>query len=194
MKRTERCRQLGNIHRLTARGGFTLVEVLVVMAIMVILFGMLFVPLSSSIDMARAGQSRVQMQQQLQMAMQLINRGISGAQYILLPEYIPIENTPGDTADDTYLINYSNITFQPPGFVNLDVVRYAVMTQKYDIVLIGRPLIIYLAGAREEGVSFYLNKIKDELSETMLAAGAKTVKDIKKEMIRELPTRIRAGY
>ena len=37
MKQTERCKQVGSIHHLTARGGFTLVEVLVVMAIMVIL-------------------------------------------------------------------------------------------------------------------------------------------------------------
>ena len=63
-----------------------------------------------------------------------------------------------------------------------------------DIVMIGRPFIIYLAGAGEEGVSFYLHKIKDELRETMLTAGAKTVKDIKKEMLRELPNPIRAGY
>ncbi|HEB32127.1 MAG TPA: ATP-grasp domain-containing protein [Spirochaetes bacterium] len=61
-----------------------------------------------------------------------------------------------------------------------------------DIVLIGRPFIIYLAGAGEEGVSFYLHRIKDELRETMLAAGAKTVKDIKKEMLREL--QVRTGY
>lgn len=126
---------------MTARGGFTLVEVLVVMAIMVVLFGMLFVPLSSSIDMARAGQSRVQMQQHLQMAMQRVNRGISGAQSISLPEYIPIANNPG-AADDTYLINYSNITFQPPGYIqppgeDQPVVRYAVMTQEYSFELIG---------------------------------------------------------
>jgi biotin carboxylase len=63
-----------------------------------------------------------------------------------------------------------------------------------DIVLIGRPLIISIAGAGEEGVSFYFHRIKDELRETMLTAGAKTVKNIKKEMIRELPIPARAGY
>lgn len=56
-----------------------------------------------------------------------------------------------------------------------------------DIVLIGRPLVISIAGAAEEGVSFYLHKIRDELQEAMLAAGAKTVRDIKPDMIRELP-------
>jgi isopentenyl diphosphate isomerase/L-lactate dehydrogenase-like FMN-dependent dehydrogenase len=63
-----------------------------------------------------------------------------------------------------------------------------------DIVMIGRPFIIYIAGAGDEGFSFYLHKIKNELRESMLATGAKTVKDIKKEMLRELPTQIRTGY
>ncbi len=120
---------------MTARRGFTLAEVLVVMAIMVVLFGMLFVPISSSIDMARAGQSRVQMQQQLQMAMQRINRGLANATRIYLPEYIPIAHDPG-ASDDTYLINYSNITFQPSADPGQPAVRYAVMTQEYSIELI----------------------------------------------------------
>jgi len=118
---------------LTARGGFTLIEVLVVMAIMVILFGMLFVPISSSIDMAREGQARTQMQQHLQMAMQRINRGLATARYIYLPEYIPLagaDSTPL-TADDEYLINYSNVTFQPEGYGGTAAVRYAVMTRDY---------------------------------------------------------------
>jgi len=105
------------------------------MAIMVILFGMLFVPLSTSIDMASAGQARTQMQQHLQMAMQRINRGLANATYIYLPEYIPLAGADGTplTADDEYLINYSNITFQPPGAA----VRYAVMTRDYTIEDIG---------------------------------------------------------
>jgi 4-hydroxymandelate oxidase len=56
-----------------------------------------------------------------------------------------------------------------------------------DLVLIGRPLIISLSAAGEEGVSFYLNKIKDELREAMLVAGSKTIKDISPQMIDELP-------
>ena len=55
-----------------------------------------------------------------------------------------------------------------------------------DLVLIGRPLIISLSAAREEGVSFYLNKIKDELREAMIVAGSKTIKDISPQMIDEL--------
>ncbi len=57
-----------------------------------------------------------------------------------------------------------------------------------DLVLIGRPAFIALAGAGEDGVCFYLDRIKNQLGEAMLVAGAKTIKDIKKEMIEELPT------
>ena len=56
-----------------------------------------------------------------------------------------------------------------------------------DLVFIGRPLIISLAGAQEDGVAYYLNKIKEELKEAMLTAGAKTVKDIESRMIEYLP-------
>ncbi len=56
-----------------------------------------------------------------------------------------------------------------------------------DLVFIGRPLIISLAGAQEDGVAYYLNKIKEELKEAMLTAGAKTVKDIESGMIEYLP-------
>lgn len=55
------------------------------------------------------------------------------------------------------------------------------------LVLIGRPLFIYSAGGQDEGVSFYFNRIKEELKEAMIMAGAKTVKDISPDMVRELP-------
>jgi len=55
-----------------------------------------------------------------------------------------------------------------------------------DIVMIGRPVFIALAGAGEDGVCFYLDGIKNELRDAMLVAGAKTIKDISAEMIEEL--------
>jgi isopentenyl diphosphate isomerase/L-lactate dehydrogenase-like FMN-dependent dehydrogenase/biotin carboxylase len=55
-----------------------------------------------------------------------------------------------------------------------------------DIVMIGRPIFIALAGAEEDGVCFYLDGIKNELREAMLVTGAKTIKDIRAEMIEEL--------
>ena len=54
------------------------------------------------------------------------------------------------------------------------------------LVLIGRPVFISSAGAGSEGVSFYLNKIRNELRNTMLLAGAKTVSEIKADMIRRM--------
>jgi isopentenyl diphosphate isomerase/L-lactate dehydrogenase-like FMN-dependent dehydrogenase len=55
-----------------------------------------------------------------------------------------------------------------------------------DLVLIGRPVFIYCAGALEEGVSFYLDRIGRELRKVMLLAGAKTVADVTLPMIRKL--------
>ncbi len=55
-----------------------------------------------------------------------------------------------------------------------------------DIVMIGRPVFIAIAGAGEDGVCFYLDGIKNELREAMLVTGAKTIKDISMEMIEEL--------
>jgi biotin carboxylase len=55
-----------------------------------------------------------------------------------------------------------------------------------DLVLIGRPVFIYCAGALEEGVSFYLDRIGRELRKVMLLAGAKTVADVTLPMIKKL--------
>ncbi len=104
--------------------GFTLVEVLVVLAIMVILFGMLFVPITTSLEMTHVAQQRTQMNQTMRLAMEQIRRELSDAAWIFLPEII-------DMGDGTYLVNYSNITFIPlsqMGALNPRVVRYAVHT------------------------------------------------------------------
>jgi biotin carboxylase/isopentenyl diphosphate isomerase/L-lactate dehydrogenase-like FMN-dependent dehydrogenase len=53
-----------------------------------------------------------------------------------------------------------------------------------DLVLIGRPVFIYAAGASVEGISFYLDRIGQELRRVMLLAGAKTVSDVKSRLIR----------
>ncbi len=56
-----------------------------------------------------------------------------------------------------------------------------------DLVMIGRPVFISLIGSHEDGVFFYINKIKNELREAMIVAGAKTVKDIKPQMTKTIP-------
>ncbi len=104
--------------------GFTLTEVLVVLAIMVILFGMLFVPITTSIEMTRTAQYRSQMNQTMRLAMEQVRRELSDAAAFYLPEYIPL-------GDGTYIINYCNITFIPQsqvGAASPRVVRYAVHT------------------------------------------------------------------
>lgn len=52
-----------------------------------------------------------------------------------------------------------------------------------DIVLIGRPIFIFVAAAGDDGVPFYLNKIKNELQQAMLLAGSKTVSEINSLMV-----------
>ena len=56
-----------------------------------------------------------------------------------------------------------------------------------DLVFIGRPVFIAFAGAGEEGIAFYLNRIREELKAAMLLAGAKTVKEISAGMSAALP-------
>jgi isopentenyl diphosphate isomerase/L-lactate dehydrogenase-like FMN-dependent dehydrogenase len=47
-----------------------------------------------------------------------------------------------------------------------------------DVVLVGRPLIVGAFGGGREGVSFLLNKIKNELLQTMLLTGTSSVKKV----------------
>ena len=97
--------------------GFTLVEVLVVLAILVILFGLLFAPMIASLDMVTLGQSRVRMQDAVRTAMEQMRREIGNAMYIYPT---PTSTLPGadsllGTADDTSIPNYSEIVFVAPG-------------------------------------------------------------------------------
>jgi isopentenyl diphosphate isomerase/L-lactate dehydrogenase-like FMN-dependent dehydrogenase/biotin carboxylase len=61
---------------------------------------------------------------------------------------------------------------------------FKAISQGADLVMIGRPIFIALAAKREEGVSFYIDKIKREFRAAMIVAGAKTVKDITPQMTR----------
>jgi len=70
------------------RRGFTLVELLVVLAILVILFGLLFAPMMTSLDMARQGQSRAKMQDTVRYAMEDIRRTVGNAIYVLPPHIL----------------------------------------------------------------------------------------------------------
>lgn len=52
-----------------------------------------------------------------------------------------------------------------------------------DAVIIARPFVTSVYGAAEEGVKVYTEKLKNELSDVMAMCGAKTIKDINKNMI-----------
>jgi isopentenyl diphosphate isomerase/L-lactate dehydrogenase-like FMN-dependent dehydrogenase/biotin carboxylase len=62
---------------------------------------------------------------------------------------------------------------------------FKVVSMGADLVLIGRPIFISLAGALEEGVCFHLNRIQEELRQAMLVAGAKTVDLIQSHMTKQ---------
>ena len=53
-----------------------------------------------------------------------------------------------------------------------------------DGVLIGRPIAISAIGDGVNGVSMYLNKIKNELSDTMMMCGCKKISDINMDCIK----------
>ncbi|MGD9495061.1 MAG: PilW family protein [Armatimonadota bacterium] len=98
------------------RQGFTLIEVLVVLAILVILFALLFAPMIASLDMVTLGQSRVTMQNAVRTAMEEMRREISNAMYIYPTPGVTLKGADGllGTGDDVRLANYSEIVFVTP--------------------------------------------------------------------------------
>jgi len=52
-----------------------------------------------------------------------------------------------------------------------------------DAVLIGRPFVTASFGGKTEGVQTYVDKIKSELSSTMILTGCQTIKDINNRVI-----------
>ena len=88
------------------RQGFTLVEVLVVLAILVILFGLLFAPMMAGLDMAQTGRQMQQMQQTARMVAEQMRRELSDAVYVYPLPTIMTASGP--------VINYSTVLFVPP--------------------------------------------------------------------------------
>jgi len=74
--------------RARQHSGFTLVELLVVLAILVLLFGLLFAPMMTSLDMAKEGQIRARMQDTARQAMEDIQRTITNAIHVLPPRVV----------------------------------------------------------------------------------------------------------
>ena len=53
-----------------------------------------------------------------------------------------------------------------------------------DMVMICRPILISWYGGGSEGISLYVDKLKNELSDIMYMCGARKISDISREMIR----------
>ena len=53
-----------------------------------------------------------------------------------------------------------------------------------DAVMICRPILVSWYGAGQEGVEFYVNKLKEELTDVMYMCGARKLSDISRDMIR----------
>ncbi|HEY3397101.1 MAG TPA: type II secretion system protein [Armatimonadota bacterium] len=94
------------------RSGFTLIEVLVVLGILVILFALLFVPMTSSLSMVSSGRTQADMQQRLRLTMEQLQRDLSEATYVYPPEVIRIPSaTPQQNG---FLVNYSTLSMILP--------------------------------------------------------------------------------
>ncbi|HJN14639.1 MAG TPA: prepilin-type N-terminal cleavage/methylation domain-containing protein, partial [Armatimonadota bacterium] len=77
------------------RRGFTLVELLVVLAILVLLFGLLFAPMMTSLDMAKSGQARAGMQDTVRYMLEDIRRTIGNAVQVLPMQVVVPASQPG---------------------------------------------------------------------------------------------------
>ncbi|MBU0608523.1 MAG: prepilin-type N-terminal cleavage/methylation domain-containing protein [Armatimonadetes bacterium] len=87
------------------RGGFTLVEVLVVLAILVILFGLLFAPMMAGMDMASQGRIQSRLQDVARRAAEDVRRELLEAVFIYPP--------PSYLVGGTSVTDYSEIAFVP---------------------------------------------------------------------------------
>jgi prepilin-type N-terminal cleavage/methylation domain-containing protein len=100
--------KLATQHRRTTgscRAGFTLVEVLVVLGILVILFGLLFAPMMAGMDMASNGRGQARLQDTVRLAAEQMRRELAAAIYVYPPP--TYDTTSGPVTD------YSQLVFVP---------------------------------------------------------------------------------
>ncbi|MFQ6096328.1 MAG: PilW family protein [Armatimonadota bacterium] len=98
------------------KAGFTLIEVLVVLAILVILFGLLIVPMMSGLDMASSGRRAIRLQETQRFAMEQMRRDLADAMYIYPTLRVRTAGPNGvlGDADDQAVADTSQIVFVPP--------------------------------------------------------------------------------
>lgn len=101
-----RLRQLRRKAHQPMRGGFSLVEVMVVLAILVILFGLLFAPMMAGMEMVASGRTQARMQDAARQAAEQMQRELSEAMYVY-PQ-------PTLTISGGVVTDYSQIVFVGP--------------------------------------------------------------------------------
>jgi prepilin-type N-terminal cleavage/methylation domain-containing protein len=102
-KRRRQLMRRGAVHR---HRGFTLVEVLVVLAILVVLFGLLFAPMMAGMDMVTSGRAQARLQDSARLAAEQMQRELAQAMYVYP---LPTLATTGGPVTD-----YAQIVFVPP--------------------------------------------------------------------------------
>ncbi len=97
--------------RAGGRRGFTLVEVLVVLAILVLLFALLFAPMIVGLDMVTDGRVRTNMQDALRGAMEQVRRDLSDAVHVYPMPTMRLAGEDGTlgNADDEPVTDFSQI-------------------------------------------------------------------------------------
>ncbi len=97
--------------------GFTLIEVLVVLAILVILFGLLFTPLMTGMEMFTQGERTVARQNAVSLAYKQVSQELAGAYYILTRDEMftnrPTPLEAATAAAGALQYDFSRITFIP---------------------------------------------------------------------------------
>lgn len=88
------------------RAGFTLVEILVVLAILVVLFGLLFAPMMAGMDMVSSGRGQAHLQDAARLAAEQMQRELAQAMYVYP---LPTLMTAAGPVTD-----HSQLVFVPP--------------------------------------------------------------------------------
>lgn len=98
----------------TGRGGFTLVEVLVVLAVMVIVFGLLFAPMITGLNLVSRGRRHVAMQDAVRLALEQMKRDLAEAIYVFEPVVYTVTSMDGQPQNSPIqVVDYATVIFVP---------------------------------------------------------------------------------
>jgi prepilin-type N-terminal cleavage/methylation domain-containing protein len=144
--------------------GFTLVEMMVTLVIMMMLFGIIFVPLNQAFNFFHLGQTRTNLQQAARQALEQISSDLRTAVRVF-----PNDITPGITTEapyiegtacsDTRRANLSRIDFIPARKDNEGSVILPVQPARYLVTYYGRRLTVDRSDRAEPAYDAITNPI-----------------------------------